>query len=295
MLYILTALGVISAIATQLIFKWYTSPWHILLFVANLLVWIVVWELIYWLILLLWSLTVDKKKEVTKPSKFYRWIFVETVRIALFFLNVHVHVEGKEKLPKPGERFLVVANHLSNYDPMSVMYALRKHMLVFVSKPENFNIPITGAVMHKTGFMPIDRDSVKNAIVTINKAADYIKNDLTSVFIFPEGTRNRTEAPLLEFKNGAFKIATKAECPVVIIALCGTEFVKKRIPRRSDVYVKIVDVVSPEKVAEMKTAGLSEHAYKLIYDNITHGKDKAAVSGSNEAPVNKEEEAENKE
>ena len=295
MLYILTALGVISAIGTQFLFKWYTSPWHILAFVGNLLAWIVIWELIYWLILLLWSLTVNKKKEVTKPSKFYRWIFVETVQIALFFLNVHVHVEGKEKLPKPGERFLVVANHLSNYDPMSVMYALKKHMLVFVSKPENFNIPITGAIMHKTGFMAIDRDSVKNAIVTINKAADYIKNDLTSVFIFPEGTRNRTDAPLLEFKNGAFKIATKAECPVVIIAISGTEFVKKRIPRRSDVYVKIVDVVSPEKVAEMKTAGLSEHAYKLIYDNITHGKDKAAASGANEAPVNKEEAAENKE
>lgn len=273
MLYILTALGIISAIGTQLLFKWYTSPWHILVFIGMLFAWIIIWEVIYWVILFLWSLTVNKQKEVTKPSKFYRWIFVESVRIALFYLNVHVHVEGKEKLPKPGTRFLVVANHLSNYDPMSVMYALRQHMLVFVSKPENFNIPLTGAIMHKTGFMAIDRDSVKNAIVTINKAADYIKNDLTSVFIFPEGTRNRTEQPLLEFKNGAFKIATKAECPVVIIAISGTEFVKKRIPRRSDVYIRIVDVVSPEKVAELKTAGLSEHAYKLIYDNITHGKE----------------------
>ena len=273
MLYILTALGILSAIGTQLLFKWYTSPWHILVFIGMLFAWIIIWEVIYWVILFLWSLTVNKQKEVTKPSKFYRWIFVESVRIALFYLNVHVHVEGKEKLPKPGTRFLVVANHLSNYDPMSVMYALRQHMLVFVSKPENFNIPLTGAIMHKTGFMAIDRDSVKNAIVTINKAADYIKNDLSSVFIFPEGTRNRTEQPLLEFKNGAFKIATKAECPVVIIAISGTEFVKKRIPRRSDVYIKIVDVVPADKVAELKTAGLSEHAYKLIYDNITHGKE----------------------
>jgi 1-acyl-sn-glycerol-3-phosphate acyltransferase len=273
MLYILTALGILSAIGTQLLFKWYTSPWHILVFAGMLFAWIIIWEVIYWVILFLWSLTVNKQKEVTKPSKFYRWIFVESVRIALFYLNVHVHVEGKEKLPKPGTRFLVVANHLSNYDPMSVMYALRQHMLVFVSKPENFNIPLTGAIMHKTGFMAIDRDSVKNAIVTINKAAEYIKNDLSSVFIFPEGTRNRTEQPLLEFKNGAFKIATKAECPVVIIAISGTEFVKKRIPRRSDVYIRIVDVVPADKVAELKTAGLSEHAYKLIYDNITHGKE----------------------
>ena len=99
-------------------------------------------------------------------------------------------------------------------------------------------------------------------------------DDWSCVFIFPEGTRNRTEEPLLEFKNGAFKIATKAECPVVIIAISGTEFVKKRIPRRSDVYIKIVDVVSAEKAKELKTAGLSEHAFKLIYDNISHGKKK---------------------
>ena len=59
----------------------------------------------------------------------------------------------------------------------------------------------------------------------------------------------------------------------MIIAISGTEFVKKRSPRRSDVYIRIVDVVSPEKVQELKTAGLSEHAYKLIYDNITHGKE----------------------
>ncbi len=275
MLYILTCLGIISAAASVILCKWYALPlpWNILVCIASLLVGIILWEVIYWVVLYIWSLFINKKKEVTKPSKFYKWIFTESVRIGLFFLNVHVHVEGAEKLPKVGTRFLVVANHLSNYDPMSVIYALRKHMLVFVSKPENFNIPLTGAMMHKSGFMPIDRVSVKNALVTINKAAGYIKDNLTSVFIFPEGTRNRTQKPLLEFKNGAFKIATKAECPVVIIAISGTEFVKKRIPRRSDVYLKIVDVVSPEKVKEMKTAGLSEHAFKLIYENITHGKD----------------------
>lgn len=272
MLFILTALGFLSAIGTHVLFKWYTSPWHILVFVGVLLAWIIIWEAIWWLFLLINALVIDKNKEVTKPSKYHRWMFVETVQIVLFFLNVHVHVEGAEKLPKPGERFLVVANHLSNYDPISILYVLRKHFLVFVSKPENFNIPMVGSLMHKVGFMAIDRENVKNAIVTINKAAGYIKEDKASVFIFPEGTRNRTETPLLEFRNGAFKIATKAECPVVIVAISGTEFVKKRIPRRSDVYIKIVDVVSPEKVKELKTAGLSDHAFKLIYDNISHGK-----------------------
>ncbi|MCR4649023.1 MAG: 1-acyl-sn-glycerol-3-phosphate acyltransferase [Lachnospiraceae bacterium] len=273
MLYILSALALLSAIGTHLLFKWYTSPWHILVFVGVLLGWVIIWELLWWLFIFINSLFVDKKKEVTKPSLYYRWFFLETIRIAFFFLNVHIHVEGMEKLPKPGERFLVVSNHLSNYDPMSVLYVLRKHLLVFVSKPENFNIPMVGSLIHKLGFMAIDRDNVKNALVTINKAADYIKNDVSSVFIFPEGTRNRTQTPLLEFRNGAFKIATKAGCPMVVIAISGTEKVKKTIPRRSDVYLKIVEVIPAETVKSMRTTDLSEHTFKLIYDNITHGKE----------------------
>ena len=265
MLFILSALALLSAIGTHLIFKWYTSPWHILVFVGIFVAWEIIWEVIWWGGLFLWSLTVDKKKEVTKPSKFFRWIFVETVQIALFFLNVHVHVEGKEKLPAPGTRFLVVANHLSNYDPMSVMYALKKHMLVFVSKPENFNIPLVGAIMHKSGFMAIDRDHVKNAIITINKAADRIKTGETSVFIFPEGTRNRTEEKLLEFKNGAFKIATKAKCPLVVLAVKNTNLVKKRTPfKHTTVIIKVVDVIPEDVIAKSKTAELSEEIREKI-------------------------------
>ena len=77
----------------------------------------------------------------------------------------------------------------------------------------------------------------------------------------------------MEFKNGAFKIATKAGCPLVIIAISGTEKVKKRIPRRSDIYLKVVDVIPAEKVKEMRTGDLSDYAYKMIEENITHGKE----------------------
>lgn len=272
MLYILFALAVLSAIGTHVLFGWYTSWIFIPVFIGVLLAWILIWELIWWGFVAILALFVNKKKEVTKVSKLYRWAFVETIQICLFIVNAHVHIEGAEKIPKD-QRFLVVANHLSNYDPMSILHALKKHTIMFISKPENFNIPLVGRIMHKTGFMPIDRDHVKNAIVTINKAADYIKNDETSVFIFPEGTRNRTEAPLLEFKNGAFKIATKAGCPLVIIAISGTEKVKKRIPRRSDIYLKVVDVIPAEKVKEMRTGDLSDYAYKMIEENITHGKE----------------------
>lgn len=271
LIIIFAALALVSTTLTHLLCKMYISPWNILTFIGMFIGCFIINVAVYFLILFLWSFTVNKNKERTKVSCFHRSLFVETITMALTFLNVHVHIEGKEKIPKD-QRYLVVANHLSNYDPMSVLSSLRKEKIVFISKPENFNIKMVGSLMHMSGFMAIDRDNVRNAMKTINKAADYIKSGESNIFIFPEGTRNRTEKPLLEFRNGAFKIATKAQCPIVVLALSETEKVKHNIPRRSDVYVKVVDVISAEKVAEMRTADISDMVWHEIYDNITHGK-----------------------
>lgn len=267
--YILFGLGMISSVFIHVFCHWYTSWWNILTFIGMTLACTIAWLIIYFGILFVSGLFCNKKKE-TKFNSFFRWIFVETDKICLHLVNVHIHVEGKEKIPK-GQKYLMVSNHLSNYDPMSILRTFSKDKIIFVSKPENFNIPMVGAMMHRAGFMAIDRDNVRNAIVTINKAADYIKNDTACVFIFPEGTRNRTQKPLLEFRNGAFKIATKAGCPLVIVSVAETEKVKHNIPRRSDVYVKVLDVIPAEKVKEMRTADISEYAWKLIYDATTHG------------------------
>ena len=89
------------------------------------------------------------------------------------------------------------------------------------------------------------------------------------MFIFPEGTRNRTDEKLLEFKNGAFKIATKAKCPLVVLALKNTNLVKKRTPfRHTTIIMKVVDVIPAERVAAMKTAELSEEVREKILEAI---------------------------
>ena len=271
MIYIILVLSLTASLLINYFCNLFLHWWNILTIPAIAAGSFVVLSGLYLLVLLVWSFTVDKTKERKGISPFFRWLFVQTDILCLFYTNVHVHIEGKEKIPKD-QRYLIVANHLSNYDPMSILSSLRKERIVFISKPENFNIKMVGALMHKAGFMAIDRDNVKNAIVTINKAADIIKRQEANIFIFPEGTRNRTEKPLLEFRNGAFKIATKAGCPIVIAAISETEKVKKRIPLRSDVYVKIVEVIPAEKVKEMRTADISEYAWNQIYANITHGK-----------------------
>ena len=49
-------------------------------------------------------------------------------------------------------------------------------------------------------------------------AIDKVKNGI-SIFIFPEGTRNTTDAPILDFHKGSFKIAQKSGCPIVPVVI----------------------------------------------------------------------------
>lgn len=273
MLYILLALAFLSAAAISVGAQFFAVAWYwfILIFIGLWLACFLGWAIIYCLFLFVVSIMVNKKKEVTKPSRFYGYFVKETMSMLLFFSRSKVHMTGVENIPRD-TKYLLVANHLSNFDPITCLSKFGKNDLVFVSKPENFNLPIAGGWIYKAGFLAIDRENAKNALVTINKAADYLKNQVVSIGIFPEGTRNKTEEPLLEFKNGAFKIATKAQVPIVVVTLKNTRKVQKNFPlKKTDIYMD-VEVISAEEVKESKTAQLSDRVYKIMMDNLAKRK-----------------------
>ena len=47
--------------------------------------------------------------------------------------------------------------------------------------------------------------------------------DGVSIFICPEGTRNTTRAPLLDFRDGAFRIAIEAQVPIAVLTVINAE------------------------------------------------------------------------
>ena len=266
MIYVLMVLGLLSAGGIGFLNQWFTNwSWiYLPILFALWLGFFLAWSFLYLLIAFIAGAICNIKKKEYPVNKFFQWYVRATMKYILFFTNTSVKVEGIEKIPKD-KNCLVVANHLSNYDPISVMTHIPLNPLVFISKPENFNLPVAGGLVRRAGFMAIDRDHVKNAIITINKAADRIKTGETSVFIFPEGTRNRTDEKLLEFKNGAFKIAIKAKCPLVALAIKNSNLVKKRTPfRHTTVIIKVVDVIPEDVIAKSKTAELSEEIREKI-------------------------------
>lgn len=214
--------------------------------------------LCYILFLIVSSLFINPNKEYEINSHFYRFLLNSATAVAFVATRLKVHTSGMEHLPKEG-RFLLVCNHRSKFDPIITWYILRKYDLAFISKAENFNVPIFGRFIRKCCFMAIDRENPKKAMETIQRAAKLIERDEVSIGVYPEGTRSKT-AELLPFHNGVFKIAQKAKVPIVIVAIQGTEQIKSNYPlHRSHIQLSILETLPTDYVTSHKTAEIGEY------------------------------------
>ena len=152
-------------------------------------------------------------KRVSEPleKKALRLKYAEAQLAAL---NIKVKVLNKEKIPEDGQ-YLVICNHRGIIDPPVLEVALKETNIfgVWISKKELYNSPFFGLFVRNAGSILLDREkSQMSGFFADTKKA--VKEGL-SIFIFPEGTRNKTEASLIEFKEGFRIIALKNKIPIL--------------------------------------------------------------------------------
>ena len=137
-----------------------------------------------------------------KPTKFFAFFTTQVALIVTFVSRVKVVLEGLDKLPKDG-KFLLISNHQSLQDPIAVIGHLRKYNMTYIMKDSIMKIPLVGKWLKAAGFYPLDRKNDRNALKTIIKAIQRLK-DGYPVAAFPEGTRSGS-AKINEFRNGILK------------------------------------------------------------------------------------------
>lgn len=224
--------------------------------------------IIYFAFLLVYDAFINRKKPVKNPKKFYRVMFNLVNEFLIFWAGIKIEVSGKEKIDQ-SKKYLFVLNHKSNFDTMILAHVFKKMPIIFLSKPQNFKIPIAGGFIHKYGYLPVPRDNPRDAVKLINGACGRVLNDGMSVGVCPEGTRNKTEEPLLPFKAGAFKVATRTQIPMAVVCVKNTQKIVKNFPfKRTRVSVDILDVLSEDFVTSHGTAELSELAYEKILADL---------------------------
>ncbi len=129
-------------------------------------------------------------------------------------LKTRVKVINQEKIPKEGQ-YLIICNHRGIIDPPVLEVALKDTKLfgLWVAKKELYNSPFFGLFVRNAGSILLDREkSQMSGFFAESKKA--VKEG-ASVFIFPEGTRNKTEKSLIEFKEGFRIIALKNKLPIL--------------------------------------------------------------------------------
>jgi len=129
-------------------------------------------------------------------------------------LNITIKIENEEKLPKDGQ-YLVIANHRGILDPPIVETALKDTEIFgpWISKKELYNSFFFGLFVRNAGSILLDREKsqMSGFFADIKKA---VKRG-ESIFIFPEGTRNKTDKQLTAFKEGSRIIALKNRLPIL--------------------------------------------------------------------------------
>jgi len=129
-------------------------------------------------------------------------------------------ISGLENIPDD-RAVLFVGNHRSYLDIVAVGCAV-PHPIAFVAKDRMEKVPLIRLWMKQIHCLFLNREDIRQGLQVILAAIEEIKNGL-SIFIFPEGTRNRGEDALLPFHAGSFKIALKPGAPVVPVVINGTE------------------------------------------------------------------------
>lgn len=131
-------------------------------------------------------------------------------------LNIEVSVSGLEKVESDGQ-YLLLSNHRSIIDPCVIELALKDTNILglWVAKKELYFSFFFGLFVRNGGAILLDRDSKQMS--GFFKAIKAGLSNGTSIFVFPEGTRNTQGTDLTEFKEGSRIIAVKNRLPILPI------------------------------------------------------------------------------
>lgn len=144
----------------------------------------------------------------------YRFLKAWAALVGRLFFGLRVR--GAEQVPSSGP-FLLVANHVSFFDPV-VVGAACSRPLCYMAKAELFRVPLLGWLIRRVNTFPIQRDGADPA--ALRKALALLAEG-KGLLVFPEGTRG-AEGVLRPGKAGAGMVALRSGVPVVPVYIHGT-------------------------------------------------------------------------
>jgi 1-acyl-sn-glycerol-3-phosphate acyltransferase len=157
----------------------------------------------------------------SNPNKYPAPVVIEALRYFATFISRafwRIKFHNTENIPQNLEGgLLIVPNHQSYFDPFWICIPIRRKFR-FMAWDKAFEWFLVGDMIRYLGAIPVNlerssKDSLKQAVKALRNGA--------TLMIFPEGEREFSDGKMLEFKNGAIKIAMLANVPILPVTIRG--------------------------------------------------------------------------
>ncbi len=161
---------------------------------------------------------VNRPNETKYPAQFV----VDALRLTGYLLSKVfwlIRYEGLENIPdSTAGTYLIASNHQTYIDPVWICLPMRRR-LRFMAIGKAFNWPFVGRLIRYLGAFPVTNDP-RGAAIALNEAIRSLRDDAV-LTVFPEGGRAFADGKMQPFKNGAIRIAIKAEVPILPVTISG--------------------------------------------------------------------------
>lgn len=183
-------------------------------------------------------------------------------RPVLKILGVNFNIENREYLldNRPG---IFISNHQHTFDLFCCGAIIPKRTVSLGKKSLRY-IPFFGQMYWLTGNVLINRTHSKKAYKTMDKAVMAVTEKNTTIWMMPEGTRNR-KGGLAPFKKGAFYAAIKSKRPLVPV--CFNRYSEKiDLNKKNSVSIKmkVLEPIDTTLWREDQVAELALYCHQKI-------------------------------
>lgn len=170
----------------------------------------------------------------------------------IFYKKYTPTIINANVVPKEGP-IILCGNHMHVLDQCGPLFEIPR-VVHYMAKKEYFDNKKTRWFFKMAGCISVDRQNHDEAKKAKEEAIEILKKG-GAVGIFPEGTRNKTDAFLLPFKFGAVSMAQKADATLVPFAVTG------KYEKNGNLTVRFGE---PFKVTDMSLEEANEKLFNTI-------------------------------
>ena len=204
-----------------------------------------------------------------------QYTMAERYELARFACNtiqrnsrINTKVFGLDNLPQEGG-YIMYPNHQGKYDAVGIVHSLAEPCSFVVDKNRS-NVLLLDQVTFLVDGKRLDKSDIRGQIKIISDVAKEVSEGRRYI-IFPEGGYEEevTDNSVKDFMPGAFKAATKSECPIIPVALIDSfPIFRVNSLRRANCEIHYLDPITYSDYKDLNTHQISDLVKSRIENKI---------------------------